>query len=356
MSRTPKYCHHKGSDQAYVTLNGREHYLGKHGSPESREQYDRVILEWKRQNDVSGRYTLTVGQLTLLYLDHCQLHYRKNGEVTSEVSAIKIALRHLNNLFRNTPASEFSPKKLKAVRDEMIRAQYVRTSINRHVGRIRRMIRWGISDELIPVEILTALETVSGLRAGRSDAQESEPVLPVPEPFIEAIQHFVSRPVWGMIRFQLATGARPGEARILRGSNLNMTGNIWEYTPNSHKTEHHGKGRIIFIGPAGQILLRQFLKSDLQAYLFSPQDVRAGGAGPCYSKCSYGQAIAKACAKASVPKWGPNRLRHNFATRSRREFGIEATRTVLGHASAVTSELYAEKDYEVARSVVAKIG
>jgi hypothetical protein len=34
MPRTPKYCHHKASGQAYVTINGRERCLGKHGSPE----------------------------------------------------------------------------------------------------------------------------------------------------------------------------------------------------------------------------------------------------------------------------------------------------------------------------------
>lgn len=31
--RIPKLCHHKGTGLAYVTLNGREIYLGEHGSP-----------------------------------------------------------------------------------------------------------------------------------------------------------------------------------------------------------------------------------------------------------------------------------------------------------------------------------
>ncbi len=42
--------------------------------------------------------------------------------------------------------------------------------------------------------------------------------------------------------------------------------------------------------------------------------------------------------------WHPHQLRHNAATDLRRQFGIEATRVVLGHASAVTSEIYAEMD------------
>ena len=356
MPRTPKYCQHKATGQAYVTINGRERYLGKFDSPASREEYDRVIIEWRRANDVAGKHTLTVGQLTLEYMEHCQQHYRKNGDVTSEVSAVKIALRHLNALFRTTLAPEFSPKKLKAVREAMIHAGYVRTSINRHVGRIRRMVRWAISEELADPAVLAALEAVSGLREGRSQAVESEPVKPVPQAFVDAIEGFVSRPVWGMVRFQLATGGRPGEVRIVRGCDLNMSGDIWEFTPGNHKTEHHGKSRIVFVGPRGQEVLTEFLKMDLREYLFSPRDVRRGRSGTHYSKFSYRQAIAKACDKANVPKWTPNQLRHNFATRSRREFGIEATRTVLGHSSAVTSEIYAEKDFNVARTVVAAIG
>ena len=44
--RTPSYREHKPSGQAVVTLGGRDVYLGKHGTPESRAEYDRVIAEW----------------------------------------------------------------------------------------------------------------------------------------------------------------------------------------------------------------------------------------------------------------------------------------------------------------------
>ena len=54
--------------------------------------------------------------------------------------------------------------------------------------------------------------------------------------------------------------------------------------------------------------------------------------------------------------WHPNQLRHNFATAARREFGIEAARVTLGHSSVGTSEIYAERDMDAARAVVAQIG
>jgi len=43
--RIPKYRLHKATGLAVVTLNGADHYLGRHGTAESREQYDRLIAE-----------------------------------------------------------------------------------------------------------------------------------------------------------------------------------------------------------------------------------------------------------------------------------------------------------------------
>src|SRR5690606_27634333 len=158
------------------------------------------------------------------------------------------------------------------------------------------------------------------LQRGRSNAAESKPVRPVPRRFITSILKRVPRPVRGMIDFQLATGARPGEARILRACDLNMSGPTWEYRPAAHQAEHHGKDRVIMIGPKGQRILRQFLTTDVNAYLFCPSG--SGGCRP-YERSSYRNAITRACKAANVPEWSPNQLRHNFATEARRQFGIE---------------------------------
>jgi hypothetical protein len=42
----PSYRLHHGSGQAVVTLNKVDHYLGKHGTPESHSEYDRLIAAW----------------------------------------------------------------------------------------------------------------------------------------------------------------------------------------------------------------------------------------------------------------------------------------------------------------------
>jgi site-specific recombinase XerD len=74
-----------------------------------------------------------------------------------------------------------------------------------------------------------------------------------------------------------------------------------------------------------------------------------------YSTHSYRRAIARACAKAGVPSWSPNRLRHNRATELR-PFGLDLTKTILGHAKIETTQIYAEKDLQAAMDLVAQIG
>ena len=92
----------------------------------------------------------------------------------------------------------------------------------------------------------------------------------------------------------------------------------------------------------------------------------------CYENGSYRTAIQRACDRAFPPpagltpheakawrkehRWHPNQLRHNAATKLRKEFGIEAARVVLGHGSAAVTEIYAELDLAKAADLMARIG
>ena len=54
--------------------------------------------------------------------------------------------------------------------------------------------------------------------------------------------------------------------------------------------------------------------------------------------------------------WHPNQLRHSAGTFLRREFGLEASRVILGHAHINTTEIYAEADLLRAREIMASVG
>jgi integrase len=56
------------------------------------------------------------------------------------------------------------------------------------------------------------------------------------------------------------------------------------------------------------------------------------------------------------PSWHPHQLRHNAATRLRKEFGLDVARAVLGHSSAAVTEIYAELDMAKASEAMGRIG
>lgn len=414
---TPSYRLHKGSGQALVEINGQRIYLGKHGSAGSQQKYRRVVGEWLASaklppSQLQAESATSVNKLLLAFLPYADERYLKNGRPTSEPRSFRVALRPVKELYGLLPVTSFGPLALIACRQRLIEQGICRKRINQHVGRIRQVFKWGVARELVPETVWRALCAVTGLRRG--EAHETHPVKSVSETAILAVQPFLTPQIWSMIQFQLWTGCRPGEVCQLRLADINMTGTIWEYRPSSHKTEHHGRERVIFLGHHAQDVLRAWLGADPYAFLFSPKASREWHLaqrraarqtpltpsqerrrrkshpkrtpGDHYTTLAYGHAVSKACEKAfgmpphlsriskqltelqiSVLKqqaaewrqahcWSPNQLRHTAASRIRAAYGIEMARIILGHSSAVTSEIYAEMDWEKARSVMAEIG
>ena len=390
--RIPKYRLHKGSGQALVQINGRRSYLGKHGTPESRERYRRLIAEWlsngQRSPDTQPGPNgdgILIDELILPYWRFTQGYYRKNGELTGETDNIRAALRPLRRIYGSTPAKDFGPDSLEAVRQAMIEDGLSRNVINARVSRIKRMFRWASKKRLVPPETYYGLKALEGLRRGRSKARETEPVGTVPETHIKAVLSKVNPVVRAMIQVQELAGMRPQDIRNMRASDLDVSGDVWVYTPWTHKTEHHGHVRRIAIGPMAQAVLRPFVKpDDPTAYVFIPKEAVAAvraerqrkrktpltpsqrarkpkskpkrTAGDQYTKSSYENAIARACVRACVPRWAPNQLRHNCGTKIRKKYGVEGAAAVLGNSLGMVVEVYADSNFELAKRIMREIG
>ena len=128
--RTPTYRLHRGSGQALVQINGRRIYLGKYDSEASKERYRRVVAEWLRRG--SGRSSsaerpldpesISVNRLLQGYWEFARGYYQQDGRPTKELTCMREALRPLRELYGLTPAIEFGPRALKAVREHMIDA------------------------------------------------------------------------------------------------------------------------------------------------------------------------------------------------------------------------------------------
>ena len=221
---------------------------------------------------MGGTSDVRVVEVAAAFWRHAQTYYHRPGGHPGELAAIKAVLSHLKKLYGETPAAEFGPQALKTVRQSMVAAGRCRNHVNRQVGRVKQVFKWATAEELVPAAVNAALQTVAGLKAGRSEAPESDPVKPVPEADVAAVRPHLPPVVRAMVDVQLLTGMRPGEVCAMRGRDLDTTGRLWVYRPASHKTKHHGHDRAVYIGPRAQEVLRPFLRADLAAHLFSPKD------------------------------------------------------------------------------------
>jgi integrase len=296
---------------------------------------------------------------------------------------------------------------------------------------VRRVFRWGVKNVLIPPGVYEGLRAVEGVKPGRTAARETQPVAPVADDVIDATLAHLPPIVADMVRLQRLTGCRPAEVCVLRRCDVNrgqrgrggkreksrplFEADVWEYRPASHKTEHLGHERVIFIGPKAQLILRPYLVGQADGHCFSPAESERrrraelhaqrqtplpfGNSpgtnrqasprrqpGQRYTSASYRKAIHRACDLAFPPpaelrsinpelpaaeqaelrkrlkawrkanRWSPNQIRHTAATDIRSRFGIEESSAVLGHKHLNTTEIYALADREKAAAIAREVG
>ena len=354
---------------------------------------------------------IRVIELYARYWKFAKQYYRKDGRCTKVAPGIKCALRYMVDRYGRTAAVEFGPLALKAIRQRMVDDGSSRSYVNEHIGRIKRMFKWAVHEELIPPEVHLALAAVPGLRKGRTEAREMAPIPPVDDSIVDAtLEHIQAIPA-DMVRFQRFTGCRPVEVCRLRPCDLDRSGEVWIYRPESHKTEHHDRDRIILVGPQAQGVLLRYLARNSQAYCFRPCDseekrhaaasanrktpLSCGNtpgsnvkrrpkrpAGQRYTTNSYRRAIHRACDKTfphpelsklkvkeltvqqraelrqwqKEHRWSPNQLRHTAATEIRSKFGLEAAQVILGHSQANVTQVYAERDLAKGIEVAKRMG
>ncbi len=171
-----------------------------------------VATQPRRRVDGGRRGVLSVNELLLAYLKWADGYYVKNGRPTTEPVNIRLALRPLRRLYGHIPVRAFGPRSLKTVREAMIDAGLCRSEVNKRVRHVVRAFKWGVGEELVPPSVHHGLRAVSGLRKGRADVRESEPVRPVPEAAVDAVRPHVSRQVWAMVELQRLTAMRPGKS------------------------------------------------------------------------------------------------------------------------------------------------
>jgi len=335
----PTYRLHKPSGRAVVTLNGKDYYLGRHGSKASREEYERVVGEYlangKKLPPTTTQGGIIGEELAIHFLDWCEGYYRKNGELTQTFGHNKTAVSLFVHHYGNESVNNFTPLSLDFLQKQWIEKYgYTRLTVNRYVCVIKQMFQYGVKYQWVDAQVFYALQAIDSLKAGRTQAPEYKDVLPVDPEIVEKTLQFLPPIVADMVRIQRLCGMRPQDVRNMRSCDIDRTGDVWVYRPFTHKTQHHGKKLAKAVGPRAQAILIPYLidKQDSPtAFLFSPEDTvrlqrierrknrksfnkkgevqpsqkdrsKPGAIKPAkqYSRYSYAQAIERACVKAGT--------------------------------------------------------
>ena len=334
--------------------------------------------------------------LLVAYLDFAATYYSDEHGTTQEYRDVAASLKPLRLLYGRTPAADFGPKRLKAVREHMVREQDLcRNVTNNRVNRVRRFFKWCAAEELVPPGVYHGLLAVDGLKCGRTEARETAPVKPVPDAHVEATLPHLGPQIAAMVQIQRLTGMRPGEVVQMRPGDIDRTGEVWVYRPEKHKNKWRGHDRTVPLGPKARAVLEPFLdgrpgdkpcfspkEAEAWRYAHNPPysgrerttkkyasetkrlakakaDRRKAKRKPGrksrdqYDRDSYRRAVRRGverakAAGADVVPWSPSRLRHAKATEVRAIGGLEAAQAALGHKRADVTQIYAEKNLAAA--------
>lgn len=411
-STIPTYRKHSATGRAAVSFyradGTRTEVIlpGKYGSKESKAEYERLLSQL-RANDGrmpnNERHDLSVDELVLKFMEHANAYYIDSitKEPTKEVLTCRDAFRPFCRLYGSMSASEFGPLALQTLRTAMTTGSWMnddereyrtkhnrpidlsRSTTNKYCARVKLLYKWATANELVPASVFHGLQSVSGLRRGRSGARETKPVVPVDAEAVDAIVRELPPITSDIVRLLLLTGARVGEICQLKTPDIDRTGPAWFATLDKHKTAHHGHTRTICFGPQAQLILNRYLKADPDAFLFSPaeqdrliaEQKRAARKTPVqpsqqnrkkqkpkhkpgekFDHTAINRAIRRAAERLGIERFHVHQLRHTAALNILREHGAEAARSVLGHKQINMTLHYSGIDLERAKEVMRMIG
>ena len=144
----PTYRKHS-SGQGRVTLvdsvtgHRKDVLLGKYGSKDSIAEYGRVIERWQgagRRLPEEPTDDLTIAELILAFMRHVYEHYRDTaGKLTHEATfGFPLSLKSLRRLYGSERVADFSPLKLRAVRQNFIDSGLARRVVNQRTWRVKK--------------------------------------------------------------------------------------------------------------------------------------------------------------------------------------------------------------------------
>jgi len=198
-NQSPKMCRDK--NRAFAWHNGKRVYLGVWKSAEAEKSYRRfkaALLEDPSLPHVgdAGNSDVLILELASGFLRHIEPRTHK-----SHLSHFKQCIGYLVEVYGELAVDEFSPKKLKVVRSQMVKTgRLCRNQINDHTNRIVRIFNWGVEEELVTPNVWTALKAVKNLPKGEPGTFDHPKRQNVPDDVVKrTLRYITSQMVRAMI-------------------------------------------------------------------------------------------------------------------------------------------------------------
>lgn len=370
----PQLRRHEASGRAFVFYGGRSHYLGPWNTAEARRAYREFVGRWESANRPRtapatsrrpGGLGVTVAELVDEFDTWADGHYRRqDGSPTDEVRAFRVSLAPLVARHAGRSVEDILARDLREIVDGWKASKLARKTINKRLGRLKFLFRWGAGEpELVTETTAARLSMVRGLALG--DGVETDEVQPVPLRDLAATLRALPGNLATMARVQYYSGARPGEVCRMRADEVHKTSirlggrtiksppGVWIFTPGQHKTVKRGQFVFYFLGPRCQAALLPFIEAARDGFLFY---ARRQQVNPCYRPDHYSKEVGDRAEAAGVSRWSPGRLRHNFLTRWDAIAGIEAGSSAVSHRHLSTTAVYVQRDMKRIGPIALELG
>jgi integrase len=395
--RIPKLGRHS-SGQARVTLNGKVHYCGMWGTAEAHARYAELIREWQERGEQPAerapnpvQASLRLGDLLRQFLEHVDAtgRYRKNGKPNSHRAEFGNVIDSLTKFAGNVPVARLTEATLVSWRDQLERNRgLTRGGINRKVGKVVRMLRWGRARGLVPKVVWADVSAIEPLRRGECGdrPEHGRPRRAVDLDEVEKVAAHCAPQVGDVLRLQALCGMRPGEVLQIRWVDIDKrplegdTSGSWLYVVPGAKTSHHGHVTRYVLPKAAQEILERYPAVPM-AYIFSPaaalaeRRVRRRAArkskltpsqrqrdknakreyADTWDTHKYRRHVTRACEKAGVQTFTPHEVRHGFVTWAANALSLGAAAAAANHRSVTTTQRYVHVKQTDAITVAAAV-
>lgn len=326
----------------YVRIHGKDFYLGRDPKAADKKYLDLLTSEWMpKKKSKTGKFTLS--HVAAVYLEYIE------GSVR-EATYIEVR-RHLKkfiNFFNDCAADMITPVKLSSFFEHLADKGLKLNTVKCYFFNVKSAMRYAQSRNMLAKGQFHDLETVSLPKR----IQRGKSVSPPETEVLELVLQLLPGMYADFLRIEMYTGMRPCEiCRMKVGDLKRISDKVVQYSVQQHKTRWRtGKPLEKFIGPRAFAVLEKYLHGKK-----SEDHVFQTAKGSPLTTQLVSRKVWGVCKKHDL-HFFQYQLRHMAGTMVRKEADLESAQAYLGHSSIITSEIYAEVNFDKAIKIAEQFG